>query len=151
MTKKEMIIGVGFLFMMAMLAITLYEIGNIDYDVYLQVETGTVLIMKATGYAIGPPYNSITRNGSPVINRGFITIGDVSVFTIAADPNVLKMGSVVWIEGWGVGVVTDTGPKIKGMEIDICFTTMSQAMEFGKQDVRVHLLRDGYQKVGKMM
>lgn len=85
-----------------------------------------------------------------MINKGFMRIGDVDIFTIAADPNVLKMGSVVWIEGWGIGYVTDTGPKIKGMKIDICFTTMDQAMEFGKRDVRVHLLRDGKEnKKGK--
>lgn len=118
--------------------------------VYLSVENGMVLTVKATGYAIGPPYNSITRNGSPVINRGFMRIGDVDIFTIAADPKVLKMGSIVYIEGLGLGLVHDTGTAIKGMKIDICFTTMDQAMEFGKQKVKVHLLKNGKEnKKGK--
>jgi len=130
-------------FVFVVFAVILPKIENIDQDVYLTVETGMVLTMEATGYAIGPPYNSITRDGSPVISRSYITIGGIDIFTIAADPNVLKMGSVVYIEGWGIGIVTDTGPKIQGMKIDICFTTMDQAMEFGKQKVKVHLLRDG--------
>lgn len=143
MTKKEIIIGVGFLFMMAMLAVTHYEIRNVDYGISLQVENGMVMTMEATGYAIGPPYNSITRNENPVINKGFLRIGDVDIFTIASDPKVLKMGSVVYIERLGIGLVHDTGTKIKGMKIDICFTTMDEAMKFGKQDVRIHLLRNG--------
>lgn len=149
--KKEIFVFVA-LIILIMFALTLFNrisLVNIekhikDQDpIYLQIETGTVMIMKATGYAIGPPYNSVTRDGRPVISKGYITIGGIDVFTVAADPNVLKMGSVIYIVGWGFGIVTDTGPAIKGMEIDICFTTMDEAMRFGKQDVKVYLLRDG--------
>jgi len=32
---------------------------------------------------------------------------------------------------------------IKGMKLDICFTTMDEAMQFGKQKVKVIVFRRG--------
>ena len=95
---------------------------------------------KATFYSIGPPYNSIARNGEPVVSKGFITIGRVEIFTVAADPRVLPMGSIIFIKGIGVGLVHDTGSAIKGNKLDICLRTMSEAMRFGRQIVEVFVL-----------
>jgi len=109
----------------------------------ISVENGMVMKMIATGYAIGPPYNSITRSGHPVINLGYLKIGDENIFTVASDPNVLPLGSLIYIDSLGIGMVQDTGTAIKGMKLDICFTTMDEAMQFGKQKVKVIVFRRG--------
>ncbi len=110
-------------------------------ELNVSVENGTVLEFEATGYAIGPPYNSIARNGQPVVNLGFMNIGGMDIFTVAADPRVLPLNSIIYIEGLGLGLVDDTGPAIRGMDLDICFRTMDKAMEFGRQKVKVIILK----------
>lgn len=134
------VIGLG---MSSLMNITrVKESLNQEQDlIEVNIENGMIMEMTATGYAIGPPYNSITRSGHPVINLGYFKIGDENIFTVAADPNVLPMGSLIYIVGLGIGMVQDTGTAIKGMRIDICFTTMDEAMEFGRQKVKVIVLR----------
>lgn len=117
----------------------------------LLVWTPEVVIIKeaqtaefeATGYAIGPPYSSITKNGSSVFNKGSIRIGNVDFFTIAVDPRVIPLGSLVYIDSLGIGMATDTGRKIKGMIIDICFSNMGEAMKWGRRKVIITVLRRG--------
>jgi len=109
------------------------------------VETGMVLDLVATGYAIGKPYSVLTASGQPVVNEGFMTMGGVGFFTVAVDPRIIPLGSVVFIDSLGVGLATDTGRLIRGMRIDICFTSMNDAMKFGKKTVKVMILRKGPQ------
>lgn len=97
----------------------------------------------ATGYAIGKPYSTITKAGEPLINMGWLNVGGMNVVTIAVDPKVIPLGSVVYVEGIGLGLATDTGRLIKGKKIDICFQNMNAAMDWGKQDVKVYMLRQG--------
>jgi 3D (Asp-Asp-Asp) domain-containing protein len=66
--------------------------------------------------------------------------------TIAADPRVLPVGSVVTIESIprqysGAYTVTDTGAKIKGHKIDIFIPNCAQARKFGKRVVVVRMQR----------
>lgn len=51
----------------------------------------------------------ITASGAPV------TPG----LTVAADPSVLPLGTVVYIEGVGVRVVQDTGGALQGLHLDV--------------------------------
>lgn len=40
-------------------------------------------------------------------------------FTAAADPRVLPIGSIVWIDGLGERMIHDIGGKVKGRHIDV--------------------------------
>ena len=111
-----------------------------DEATFDEVEESTFL---ATGYAIGHPYSTVTKMGKPVMNRGYMKLGELDIFTIAVDPRVIPLGSVVYIEGLGLGMATDTGTKIKGNRIDVCFTTMRDAMRFGAKSIKVVMLRSG--------
>jgi len=111
-----------------------------DSELFESLDHG---LFEATGYAIGPPYASIARSGRPVVNRGFILIGSVTVFTVAVDPNVIPLGSVLWLDGLGIGMASDTGRMIKGRRIDICFKTMTDACHFGRKSIDVTMLRRG--------
>ncbi|KKL78478.1 hypothetical protein LCGC14_2024480, partial [marine sediment metagenome] len=98
-------------------------------------------VFEATGYAIGKPYNTITKLGQPVINRGFLQIGGIDIFTIAVDPKIIPLGSLVYIDSLGLALATDTGGKIKGKIIDICFTTMDEATKWGRRDVKIYVIQ----------
>lgn len=63
--------------------------------------------------------------------------------TIAADTSVFPFGTILYIPGYGYGVVEDRGGDIKGRHIDLYFTRHSTALEWGRQwkDVKVWLPR----------
>ncbi len=68
---------------------------------------------------------------------------------IAADPRVLPLGSVVQIKAgvWsGVYTVEDTGRLIKGNIVDVWLPTTREAMQFGRRNIKLHVLRLGRSK-----
>jgi 3D (Asp-Asp-Asp) domain-containing protein len=68
---------------------------------------------------------------------------------IAADPLVLPIGSVVRIQATnrsysGTYTVMDTGAGVKGRTIDIFMASCAKAKKFGRQPVRIRVLRHGW-------
>ena len=59
---------------------------------------------------------------------------------VAVDPKRIPLHSRLYIEGYGYAVAEDTGGKIKGRRIDLCFNTNSQARQFGRREVKVYFL-----------
>ncbi|GKU82861.1 3D domain-containing protein [Niallia sp. NCCP-28] len=59
---------------------------------------------------------------------------------IAVDPSVIPLGSEVYVEGYGRAVAGDTGGAIKGNKIDLHVPTTEQALDWGRQTVKVKIL-----------
>ncbi len=59
---------------------------------------------------------------------------------IAVDPNVIPLGTRVWVEGYGEAIAGDTGGHIKGSRIDIHVPNKSQAYQWGVRNVQVKIL-----------
>ena len=59
---------------------------------------------------------------------------------VAVDPRVIPLGTVLYIEGYGMAIAADTGRAIRGRKIDLCYATRQQALQFGRRKVRVHIL-----------
>src|SRR5690625_633207 len=59
---------------------------------------------------------------------------------IAVDPNVIPLGSRVWVEGYGEAVAGDTGGSISGNRIDVHVPDESAAYSFGRRTVKVKVL-----------
>ena len=59
---------------------------------------------------------------------------------IAVDPSVIKLGSKVWVEGYGTAIAGDTGGAIKGNKIDILVQSDAQARNWGRKKVRIKVL-----------
>ncbi|MBM6614650.1 peptidoglycan-binding protein LysM [Desemzia sp. RIT804] len=59
---------------------------------------------------------------------------------IAVDPSVIPLGSKVEIPGFGVFIAGDTGGAIKGNKIDIHFSTVQQALSWGRRTITVKIL-----------
>lgn len=59
---------------------------------------------------------------------------------IAVDPDVIKLGTKVHVEGYGYAVAGDTGGSIKGNKIDVFFSTKAEAYKWGRKDVKIKIL-----------
>lgn len=59
---------------------------------------------------------------------------------VAVDPNVIPLGSQVYIPGYGVAIAADTGGAINGHRIDLCMESYHDAMQFGRRSVKVYVL-----------
>jgi 3D (Asp-Asp-Asp) domain-containing protein len=72
---------------------------------------------------------------------------------VAADPAILPLGSWIHVDGpnhKGVFRVMDTGRLIKGRIIDIYVPDIREAVEYGRQSVKVTVVKYGLMK-GKPM
>lgn len=63
-----------------------------------------------------------------------------AVGLVAVDPQVIPMGSKLYIEGYGYAVAADTGGAIKGNRIDVFMEDRSQCMSWGRRNVKVYIL-----------
>ena len=66
---------------------------------------------------------------------------------VAADPHVLPLGTVIRLESAGryngTYTVLDTGARVKGRRLDVFVRDCGEARKFGRQDVRVSIVRPG--------
>ena len=60
--------------------------------------------------------------------------------TVAVDPEVIPLGTKLYIEGYGEAVAEDTGGLVKGNIIDLYFPTESECWEFGRRQVEVRVM-----------
>jgi 3D (Asp-Asp-Asp) domain-containing protein len=76
----------------------------------------------------------------PVVNGKEIVYtasGEIaSNLTVAVDPNVIPLGSLLYLEGYGVRIAQDTGSAVKGNVIDIYFDNHEDAWNVGRQKGR---------------
>ncbi|WP_420094268.1 3D domain-containing protein [Paenibacillus faecalis] len=108
--------------------------------------TGYTAGYESTGKRPGHPQYGITYSGVKVKRD------KNKVSTIAADPKVFPLGSILYIPDYGYGVVADTGSAIKGEKIDLYFSTTKQVFkEWGKKDVEVQLIKRGNGKCTEEM
>ena len=57
--------------------------------------------------------------------------------TVAVDPDVIPLGSELWIDGEGPFIAEDTGSGINGSTIDVYHQSHAAALEWGKREVTV--------------
>ncbi|MBH8609220.1 3D domain-containing protein [Thermoactinomyces sp. CICC 10521] len=89
-------------------------------------ETGT-LTVEATGY---------TATGSRTATGTYPHRG-----TIAVDPDVIPLGTKLYIPGYGYGVAEDTGGAINGKIIDLFFDSEQEAINWGRRTVTIKILK----------
>ncbi|MFS0870130.1 3D domain-containing protein [Paenibacillus xylanilyticus] len=108
--------------------------------------TGYTAGVESTGKGPKHPQYGITYSGVKV-RRDKETVS-----TIAADPKLFPLGSILYIPGYGYGIVADTGSAIKGNKIDLYFPTTKQVYkEWGKKDVEVQVIKQGDGKCTEKM
>lgn len=59
---------------------------------------------------------------------------------VAVDPNVIALGTRLFIPGYGTAIAADTGGAIRGNKIDLCMEDYGEAIRFGRRSVKVYIL-----------
>ena len=91
---------------------------------------GRSLNMKATAYSrFDPGCGSYTARGN-LLHKGLV----------AVDPNVIPLGTRLYIPGYGFAMADDTGGAIKGHVIDLAFDSHQEAINFGVRHITVYIL-----------
>ena len=89
-----------------------------------------VIRVEATAYSSAEPGLSAYTALGTVCQRG----------VIATDPNIIPLGTRVFIPGYGYAVAEDTGGAIVGHKIDVAFDTVAECYEFGRQFIDIYIL-----------
>lgn len=103
----------------------------------------------ATGYTPGPESTGKNRSHPAYgITYSGVKVRRDTFSTIAADIKVFPLGTILYIPGYGYGIVSDTGSAIKGNKIDLFFDTVEDVFrEWGKKTVDVYIIEMGEGKV----
>lgn len=99
---------------------------------------GQLLDYKSVLYCESTAYS-----GGGVTATGTVPVRDPNgISTIAVDPRVIPLGSLVYVEGYGKAVAADTGGAIKGNIIDVYVNSEQEAYNsWGrKYNVPVYIL-----------
>ncbi|WP_368901261.1 3D domain-containing protein [Oceanobacillus oncorhynchi] len=95
---------------------------------------GETISVEATAY-------TADCNGcSGVTATGVDLNQDPNAKVIAVDPNVIPLGSEVYVEGYGYATAADTGGAINGNKIDLHVPSQDEAVNFGRQQVNVTIV-----------
>ena len=83
--------------------------------------------------------------------KGTTTASGVNVRTgiAAADPDLLPVGSVIQVYKLGekyngIYTIMDTGPAVQGRQIDVYMWSCNEALEFGRRQIAINVLRLGW-------
>ncbi|AGT33286.1 hypothetical protein M493_15350 [Geobacillus genomosp. 3] len=110
-----------------------------DWSKYPSVEvvaTGYTAGVESTGKTPDHPEYGITYSGVRV-KRDLYS-------TIAADLTIFPIGTILFIPGYGFGVVADKGGAIKGHRIDLYYETVEDVYKYwGKKKVQVYVIQKG--------
>lgn len=111
-----------------------------QYPAQKVTATGYTAGVESTGKKPGDPLYGLTYSGVKV-KRDLYS-------TVAADPSVFPIGTILFIPNYGLGVVADTGSAIKGNRIDLYFETVHDVYnEWGKKTLDVYVIKKGTGKV----
>ncbi|GIW66655.1 MAG: hypothetical protein KatS3mg095_0553 [Candidatus Parcubacteria bacterium] len=98
----------------------------------------TKLKVEATAYSPGPE----STGKKPGMKGYGITYSGLRALkgAVAVDPNVIPLGSVLEIPGYGYGIAIDTGSAIKGNKIDVYFDNVDEAKNWGRKKIEITIL-----------
>jgi 3D (Asp-Asp-Asp) domain-containing protein/LysM repeat protein len=98
---------------------------------------------EAAGKTITVTATAYTANCagcSGITSSGIDLKANPDAKVISVDPNVIPLGSKVYVEGYGNAIAGDTGGAIKGNIIDIFIPTQEAAVQWGRKQVNVTIL-----------
>ena len=94
------------------------------------IPSGRAIYVSASGYSAYDPGNSKHTSSGTLVRHG----------VIAVDPDVIPLGTRVFIPGYGEAVAEDIGSSIRGHRIDVAFDTHEEALAFGRQDLEIIII-----------
>lgn len=102
-----------------------------------QVETSRGMVRYSDAlYMEASAYLPTDGGGACITASGMVAQRGV----VAVDPDVIPLGTRLYIPGYGEAIAADTGGAIVGNKIDLCMEDYGEAMEFGRRDITVYVL-----------
>jgi len=100
-------------------------------DLNATSDSGKNLNVKATAYWA---VNAYTFSGRKAVRdpNGYSTI--------AVDPNVIPIGTKLYVENYGYAIAADKGSGVKGKFIDVFFNTPQEASNWGVKYLNVRII-----------
>ena len=89
---------------------------------------------------IATAYTAFCEGCSGITANGTDLRANPGLKVIAVDPNVIPLGTHVWVEGYGEAIAADTGGAIKGNRIDLFMPSEDNANNWGRRTVTVEIL-----------
>ena len=96
--------------------------------------TGKEITVAATAYTAS------CKGCSGITKTGVNLNANPDQKVIAVDPAVIPLGSKVHVEGYGYATAEDIGGGINGHEIDVFIPKQSDALEWGRKQVKVTII-----------
>ncbi|KHE67193.1 3D domain-containing protein [Halobacillus sp. BBL2006] len=87
-------------------------------------------------------YTAFCTGCSGVTATGIDLRANPNQKVIAVDPDVIPLGSKVYVEGYGTAIAGDTGGAINGNRIDVFMPDREDALAFGRKSVKVQVLSE---------
>jgi 3D (Asp-Asp-Asp) domain-containing protein len=124
--------------------VVLYEVTILDSEYAARQEAIRETVAK-------PAPGARLRFSATAYCKGSVTASGTAPRTgiAAADPKLLPVGSIVQIGSLpmrynGIYTVLDTGPEVRGRELDLYIWSCDEALAFGRRSVAVTVLRLGW-------
>ncbi|WP_423800290.1 ubiquitin-like domain-containing protein [Neobacillus sp. SAB-20_R2A] len=109
-------------------------------DLALQVSRGEAPAGKEL-YVSSTAYTAYCNGCSGRTATGFNLRSNPDAKIIAVDPNIIPLGTKVYVEGYGYAVAADTGGAIKGYIIDVFMPTKADAYRWGRKKVKITIMQ----------
>jgi 3D (Asp-Asp-Asp) domain-containing protein len=85
-------------------------------------------------------YTAYCNGCSGITKTGINLRENPDLKVISVDPNVIELGTKVYVEGYGYAIAGDTGGAIKGNKIDVFISTKSEANKWGGKNVKITIV-----------
>lgn len=93
------------------------------------------------GYISNFTMESTAYTGDTITATGTVPVRDSEgISTIAVDPSIIPLGSLLYVDGYGYAIAADTGGAIQGNIIDLYLNSYDECMNWGRQNVSVYLI-----------
>lgn len=97
--------------------------------------SGRSVTVQATGYI------AMCKEGCTGVTATGINLkSNPNAKVIAVDPNVIPLGSKVYVPGYGYAIAGDTGGAIKGNKIDVHFPDTQTALDWGRRTIQIKIV-----------
>ncbi len=108
----------------------------------LEINVGSVSSTSSSGtYLSTFSMTATAYTGGSYTAMGLKPVRDPNgLSTISVDPNVIPLGSKVYVEGYGYAIASDTGGAIKGNKIDLYMNSLQECYSFGRRTVILHII-----------
>jgi len=97
--------------------------------------------VKCSAYSPLTNESGICADSTPTVTS---TGTRPSYGTIAVDARKIPYGTLLYVEGYGLGVASDTGGALrryKGTQIDLCMQSHDEAVQWGVKYMTVYVIK----------